>query len=100
MSGRREERIEAALAVLLESGSGVTRNVSASGVYFETEAPLAEGAPLRFSLRFDDQPGGPLILRCEARIVRLEERDGKFGVGAEITSSSFERPGTRLEEPA
>ena len=91
MPDRRDERIDATLAVVLEQGLGVTRNVSASGVYFETDAPLAQGAALSFSLSFDDALGGPLLLKCEAKIVRIEDRGGMLGVGASITNFKFER---------
>jgi hypothetical protein len=92
LSGRREKRIEATLAVHLEQGSGVTRNVSASGVYFETDVPLAEGAPIHFSIDFSDSAGGPVRMKCEARIVRVERKNGKVGVGAAITAFKLERP--------
>ena len=99
MPDRREERIDATLAVLLEQGLGVTRNVSASGVYFETDVPLAQGAPLSFSFRFDDALGGPLVLKCEAQIVRVEDRGGMLGVGASITNFKFERLHADVKEP-
>ena len=90
MHARREERVPAALNVNLVSGNGVTRDVSESGVYFETDLPFAPGAPISFSFNFDDAPGGPLVLKCEAVIVRVDNRGGKTGVGATITSYKFE----------
>ena len=51
MKGRKEERFDTELAVKLEGGgSGVARNVSASGVFFVTEVALEAGQPVRFSL--------------------------------------------------
>ena len=49
MPDRRDERIDAILAVVLEQRLGVTRNVSASGVYFENRraAHAGRGVQLR-----------------------------------------------------
>lgn len=90
MAGRREERFPAALAIAMEGASGVARDVSASGIYFETDAELVEGSPLHFTVEFEDSPGRPLRLQCEARVVRVEKRGGKIGVGASIHSLKFE----------
>ena len=100
MHARREERVQSALNVNLEHGIGVTRDVSASGVYFETDLPFAPGAPISFSFNFEDAPGGPLVLKCEALIVRVENRGGKTGVGATITSYQFESLESTVLEPA
>ena len=91
MAGRREERFDAALAIRLEQGIGVTRNVSASGIYFVTDVELVKGMAVSFTLEFNDSPGGPLRLKCQAQIVRLEPVDGKFGVGAAISHYELQR---------
>lgn len=91
MSARREERYETTLAVRLKHGTAVAKNVSASGIYFETEVPLEEATPIHFTIEFADSPTGPLRIRCEARVVRVEQKDGKIGVGASIINSTFER---------
>lgn len=100
MHAQREKRVQAALDVDLENGKGVTRDVSTSGIYFETEVPLAEGSPVSFTLNFNDSPGGPLRLKCEAIIVRVEKRDGKIGVAASIKEYKFERLDASVGEPA
>ena len=82
----------------LESGSGETRNVSASGIYFVTDVALEEGAPLRFTLRFKRASGGPFLLRGEARVVRIERVGSNFGVGAAISHYELQRAGAQ-EEP-
>jgi hypothetical protein len=89
MSGRREERVATELAITMPGASGVARNVSASGIYFETDAQLAEGSTLNFTVEFEDSPGGPLRAQCVARIVRVERHGEKIGVGAAIESFSF-----------
>lgn len=89
MTGRREERVATELAISMPGASGVARNVSASGIYFETDIQLKEGSKLEFTVEFVDTPGGPLRAQCVARIVRVERRGTTIGVGAAIESFNF-----------
>jgi PilZ domain len=90
--GRKEERFHTTLPVKLARGDGVTRNVSATGIYFITSQTLKEGAEVRFALDFQDFPGGAIQVNCIARVVRIEEQDGKNkGVAAAIQSFEFQR---------
>jgi hypothetical protein len=85
---RREERVPAALRVGLDNGSGVTRDVSASGVFFETETGYAPGSTIRFTIDLG-APGGNMVLSCQGDIVRVENRGGRIGVAVKITESSI-----------
>jgi hypothetical protein len=87
---RREARIPAARPVELESGIGITQNVSASGVFFETDLDHAEGSKINFAIELDGPQGKKLMLRCYGEIVRVERRDGKVGVAAKIVASKLE----------
>lgn len=69
----------------------MTRNVSASGVYFETDVPLAAGGAVSFDVHFTGVPGGPLRMRCSARVVRVEPLVQGIGVGAAIEAFHVER---------
>lgn len=100
MPGRREHRFDTTLPVTLEQGSGVVWNVSASGIYFVTDVTMQKGDPVSFTLEFNDSPSGPLKLRCIAQVVRVEECDGKFGVGAAISSFEFQRLDHKPAEPS
>ncbi len=91
LPGRREPRFESDLAVELEGGSARARNVSASGIYFETSMPLRKGAELRFTVQFAPIEGAPLRMQCRARVVRVERLVGRFGVGATIQHFDFAR---------
>ena len=91
MGAVRAERYEATVPVSLEHGKGVTRNVSSSGVYFETDQAFTAGSAVSFRLDFENAPGGPLRVTCEGKIVRVEQRDGKLGVAATITDYKFEQ---------
>ncbi len=85
----REERVRTALPVHLDQGTGITRDVSASGVFFETDASYRLGSEISFSIELDG-PGGKMMLRCQGQIVRVEQRDGKVGVAAKIIESRLE----------
>lgn len=86
---RQEDRVATHLSVVLAHGRGVTRDISASGVFFETSEPLELGSPLKFAIDFDEVPGGPLRLVCEGNVVRIETARGQRGIGVAITSSKL-----------
>ena len=86
---RREERVQRALRVNLDRGTGITRDVSASGVFFETDKDCAAGSEISFSIELEG-PGGKMMLRCQGQIVRVENRGGKVGVAAKIIESRLE----------
>jgi hypothetical protein len=87
---RREERMAATRPVRLDRGTGVTRNISASGVFFETNVDYAAGSEISFAIELDGPHGEKLMLRCRGEIVRVERRDGKVGVAAKIVKSKLE----------
>lgn len=91
MPGRSEERHATDLCLRLGEGSGIAKNVSPTGIYFETEVPLDPGATIHFEIDFNDPTSGPLRIRCAASVVRVEHKDGKVGVGARILECQFER---------
>ena len=86
---RKEERVHAALPVDLGNGTGITRDVSASGMFFETDVNYAPGSEINFSIEIDG-PGGKMMFKCQGQIVRVERRDGKAGVAARIVASTLE----------
>ncbi len=86
---RQEERISVARPVRLDRGVGVTRNVSASGVFFETDVDHAPGSKISFAIELDGPQGEKLMLKCQGEIVRVEHRDGKVGVAAKIIASKL-----------
>lgn len=86
---RRDERVATALPVDLGTATGITRDVSASGVFFETDATYAVGSEISFAVELDT-PGGKMILRCKGEIVRIEPRDARVGVAVKITESTLE----------
>lgn len=75
----------------LEQRTGLTRDISTAGVFFETDSSVPVGATLRFSfvLEYAD-PEGPVRLRCQGEVVRVERRKGKVGVAVRFSSYRFD----------
>ena len=86
---RREERVSTALPVDLGTTKGITRDVSASGVFFETEAIYALGSEISFAVELGT-PGGRMVLKCEGEIVRIEPRGQRVGVAVRIAESALD----------
>ena len=86
---RVQERIGTALSVFLGDARGVTRDVSASGVYFEASAALETGSMIDFSVEFDS-PNGKMLIRCSGEVVRRENLGDRVGVAVRLTDSKME----------
>lgn len=88
---RAQQRVTAVLPVKVDGrATGVTRDISPSGIYFETDMEMAAGSAIHFSLEFDN-PSGKLLLECSGQIVRVEKAGGKIGIAAKIIESRLER---------
>lgn len=90
----REHRIEprevVSLPLDLGGGqTGITRDISVSGVFFETDADQAPGSEVAFSIDFDT-PGGPMRLICRGTVVRTEQIGKRQGAAVRIIESRFE----------
>lgn len=83
---RREERVAASLPVALATASGITRDVSATGIFFETEAQYAKGSTVDLTVELET-PAGRLQLKCQGEIIRVEKRGTRVGVAVKITDS-------------
>jgi hypothetical protein len=95
---RRQERTRVRIPVKVRppknSGpelSGVTRDLSTSGVFLYSESPLEAGAKLELVIMLPGGiglgPGGWTL--CQASVVRVEKSDGK-GVGVAATLDHIE----------
>lgn len=88
---RREPRHSGNLPVELESGEGVTRDFSGSGVFFETDRSFSPGQPIEFTMVLEHiDPVSPVRLKCRGEIIRVEKSGEKIGVAAAIHSYTFE----------
>ena len=90
---RAEERTPSRLPVKVDNKpAGVTRDLSASGAYFETDLEYRVGSAIEFSIQVEG-PDGFMDLECFGRIVRVEPRGaGKVGIGVKITQRNIKTP--------
>lgn len=89
-ANRTEERVSMSVPVRLRGGgSGTTRDISASGIYFETDSAPALELPLDFTVEFSNGSGG-MALRCKAQVVRIERLGARVGVAARLLESKLE----------
>ncbi len=95
---RETQRVSVALPVELDAGRGTTRDVSVSGVFFETGHSFLLGSPISFSLVLEHvDPIGPVRLHCQGSVVRVERRSGTVGVAVAINSHRFEPTKNRAQ---
>jgi hypothetical protein len=67
------------------------RNISESGIFFETEHAFKPGAHITFAVVLGDpDAGGRFRVECSAKVVRVEPRGVRIGVAARILSYSIE----------
>jgi hypothetical protein len=76
-----------------EHGTGITRDVSAGGVFFVTQQLFSPGDPIECTLVFEHlEPDHPVRLHCRGQVVRVEPEDGKIGVAVAITAYRVATP--------
>jgi PilZ domain len=90
---RLQRRFRVGLPVGLDGTTGITRDISASGVYFETSRGLLPGTLISFSVTFEHVgTGEPLHVQYEGDIVRVEALGEQFGVAVRILSYQVNAP--------
>ena len=85
MDRRRATRFELSLPVELKDGKGTTRDISSSGVLFETDRAFSRGDAIELRVVFDDS-----TVQCQGTVVRVEKMDDAFGVAVEFASYGFQ----------
>lgn len=71
---------------------GITRDVSANGVLFETDRPLETGSEIRFSLRMPRAVlGAPhdVLVHCLGRVVRCSMSQSRYLAASTIDQYEF-----------
>jgi hypothetical protein len=86
-------RFDATLPVTVAGMPGETHNISAQGVYFETDAQQRVGALVNFTVEYT-LLGRKHRLLCEGKVVRVEPQGGRVGVAARLVAPFFEDEGT------
>ncbi len=84
---RQAQRHRLAVPVKLGDGHAITRDISAAGVFFETEQSMTRGQSIALSLIFEHVP---VRLHCQGEVVRVEPGERTMGVGAMFTTYHFE----------
>jgi len=99
---RRHHRYGLAMPVQVQPSKGavppistITRDISATGIYFDFTDGIEQGSEMNFELVLPPQMthGEPVHIRCRGKIVRVERPDekGKIGVAATIECYNFIR---------
>jgi len=87
---RIEPRERIALPLNLENGGqAMTRDISASGLFFETDREQRVGGLIEFEIEFD-RVGGLMKLKAQGQIVRIEPRAGKTGAALKFLVTRLE----------
>jgi hypothetical protein len=85
---REAVRFETVLPLEMEGIAGFTRDVSATGIYFETAALQEIGPIVSFIMRY--RLGGQVHeLECDARVVRVEAQGDRVGIAARLMAPFF-----------
>jgi hypothetical protein len=94
---RAADRFVSELPVEFSGARGLTRNVSATGVYFETTVDQLPDSKVRFVVDVVVH-GEALKMVCSGQVVRVEHKTGTVGIAVKLASSFFTDT-DRLEEP-
>jgi len=95
---RAADRFTSELPVHINGVDGLTKNVSATGVYFETTADAEPGAKVSFVVEVVVN-GQPVNMVCKGQVVRVDHKQDKVGIAVKLTSSFFS-DALELDEPA
>lgn len=84
---RTEPREPIRLPVALAGGKQtVTRDISATGLFFEMDSVPQVGGLIDLEIELDT-PSGPVKLKAQGQIMRIEQHAGKTGVGVKLLNS-------------
>jgi hypothetical protein len=86
---RAAVRFDTHMPVQIDQGAGTMHNISAQGVYFETDVEPRAGALVNFSVEYTLY-GRKHRLLCEGKVVRVEPHGERVGVAARLVAPFFE----------
>lgn len=88
---RQANRFVGRLPVEWNGGTGLTRDFSALGIYFETEQPLSLGERIEFVIGLAHAGSGHLnSVRFQGEVVRVEPNGSKTGIAVAVHTHAFE----------
>ncbi|QWD67576.1 PilZ domain-containing protein [Polynucleobacter sp. VK25] len=86
----RSPRVKAEFPVYAPDGAqGLTKDISATGIFLELDSKQKPGSIISFWVELDT-PGAKMKLICEAKVVRVEQEDGKTKLGTKIISQELQ----------
>lgn len=83
---RQASRYPIRVPIDLGTATGVTRDLSLSGVYFETSRTMDVGSEIHFKCVLEHAGlGEPLVINCSGKIIRVTNLDeSRIGIAAAI----------------
>jgi hypothetical protein len=97
-SRRAADRVDSELPVEIGGAKGLTRNLSATGVYLETTVNQVPGSRVHFVVEVLVN-GEALNMVCAGEVTRVEHKSGTVGIAVKLTSSFFTDT-DQAEDPA
>lgn len=85
----RRARVKSKLPTTVGGVKGFTRDISTSGLYIVQSSKIELGSQFDFCIDLNT-PGGKLKWSCQGEAVRVEEVDGRYGIGVKILSQVIE----------
>jgi hypothetical protein len=85
---RATARFDTSMPVQIDGHAGETCNISAHGVYFETDVQQRPGTLVNITLEFTLY-GERHRLLCEGKVVRVESHGDRVGVAARLVAPFF-----------
>lgn len=87
---RTERREPIRLMLQLDGGvSAVTRDISPTGLFFETDSEPRLGSVIHIEIQLDGA-SDPMKLKAQGHIVRIDSHNGRTGVGVKLLDSRLE----------
>lgn len=85
---RRHERIHLTVPVSMEGLSGITRDISAGGLFLEIDSNLTIGSQVNISIELSAFDKKAKFL-CKGNVIRKEGQGEHVGIGVEIADLSI-----------
>ena len=86
---RKSERVLAEMPIRVGGSLGTTRDVSATGVFFEIDSSMAVGSEISFEIEMQTALG-PMMMKCSGQVVRTGQKGSRTGIAVKMTDTRME----------
>jgi hypothetical protein len=86
---RNAPRFESRLPMQIQRTPAQTQNLSATGIYFESDLEQEVGSPISFTLEFM-MGGRQQTMKCEGTVVRVDRLADRLGIAARMATPVFD----------